>query len=79
MIKPHDNSNFRNIIESGIPYIDKTLFIKSFIKENIQRLILCRPSRTGKSLTLSTFRYFSSIPIDSGFDLNNSWVVNTRI
>ena len=53
MTKPHDNCNFRRIIESGTPYIDKTLFIKSVMQENAQRLILCRPSRTGKSPTFN--------------------------
>ncbi|MDE6649412.1 MAG: ATP-binding protein [Muribaculaceae bacterium] len=50
--------DFRNIREAGSVYIDKTQFIEKIIRQNNQFMFLARPRRFGKSLFLSTLRYF---------------------
>ena len=51
-------SNFREYIEQGYYYVDKTEFIRpAFLGTNPQLLIL-RPRRFGKSLFQSTLKYF---------------------
>ena len=43
-------------------YIDKTKFIVQIIESKQSNLLLCRPRRTGKTLTASTLGYFCSYP-----------------
>jgi len=55
---PIGQSDFRNIIEEGDYYVDKTLFIKEVIKDSVNILLFPRPRRFGKTLNLTTLRYF---------------------
>ena len=55
-------SDFRNFIESGSFFIDKTLLIKEIIKDKSGVLLFPRPRRFGKTLNMSMIKYF--------FDLN---------
>ena len=50
--------DFRTVIEGGYLYIDKTSFINTILDEGGKYYFLARPRRFGKSLFLSTLRYF---------------------
>ena len=47
-------SNFKNIIEAGFLYVDKTRQIYQMVKEPFGQFFFSRPRRFGKSLTVST-------------------------
>jgi hypothetical protein len=51
-------SNFREFIEKGNLYIDKTLFIEHIIDNPSKVLLFTRPRRMGKTLNLDTLRNF---------------------
>ncbi|MBD5182091.1 MAG: AAA family ATPase [Bacteroidales bacterium] len=55
---PLGQQDFKEIREQKLVYIDKTMFIDKILKRKIQYLFLARPRRFGKSLFLSTLRYF---------------------
>ncbi len=50
--------NFKDIIESGYYYVDKTLFIKELLDLRGKVNLFTRPRRFGKTLNLSMLRYF---------------------
>ena len=50
--------DFRMLREVDAVYIDKTAFIEKIVRSRIQYYFLARPRRFGKSLFLSTLRYF---------------------
>lgn len=50
--------DFRLLREGGAVYVDKTSFIGKIVRSNNQYYFLARPRRFGKSLFLSTLRYF---------------------
>ncbi|SDC17196.1 PD-(D/E)XK nuclease superfamily protein [Paenibacillus sp. UNCCL117] len=51
-------SDFREVIEDGYYYIDKSLFIRELIDIGSKSILLPRPRRFGKTLNLSMLRYF---------------------
>jgi len=51
-------SDFKEVIEEGYYYVDKTLFIKELQNIDGKVLLLPRPRRFGKTLNLSMLRYF---------------------
>lgn len=51
-------TDFKEIIEKDLYYIDKTLIIKEFLEDSGKIVLLPRPRRFGKTLNLSTIRYF---------------------
>lgn len=51
-------SDFKEIIEDGYYYVDKTLFIKELKRTNGKVLLIPRPRRFGKTLNLSMLKYF---------------------
>lgn len=55
--------DFGSIIENGVYYVDKSLFIEELLRSKASPVLFTRPRRFGKSLNLSMLRYF--------FDLNN--------
>ncbi len=55
--------NFRDLVEGGYAYVDKTYFIKELLDNGIPVTLLIRPRRFGKTLTLSMVKEF--------FDINN--------
>lgn len=50
--------NFKDIVESGYYYIDKSLFIKELLDLKGKVNLFIRPRRFGKTLNLSMLRYF---------------------
>ena len=58
--------SFRTIREEGCYYVDKTLMIKEYFKDNFKRKVLFAcPRRFGKTLTMTMFRDFLDIRQDS--------------
>ena len=53
---------FHELIESNSYYVDKTPFIRTVFQDNgAEVLLITRPRRFGKTLTMSTFHDFLAI------------------
>src|SRR3990167_8444375 len=50
--------DYKNLIEDGYVYVDKTLLIKEFWENKSKVTLVTRPRRFGKSISLSMLRYF---------------------
>ena len=50
--------NFRNLIQNGCYYVDKTQYLRTIFNYGNDRLLMLRPRRFGKTLMMSTIRYF---------------------
>lgn len=55
---PIGYDDFREVIEGGFYYVDKTLFIKTLLDRKGKANLFTRPRRFGKSLNISMLRYF---------------------
>lgn len=55
---PIGQQDFKALRENNALYIDKTAFIEKMVESGSQYYFLARPRRFGKSLFLSTLRYF---------------------
>lgn len=55
---PIGQQDFKGLRESGCVYIDKTQFIRQIVGSGHQYFFLARPRRFGKSLFLSTLKWF---------------------
>lgn len=55
---PLGQSDFKNLIDKGFYYVDKTLFVKEIIDASAESILVPRPRRFGKTLNLSTLKYF---------------------
>ena len=64
---PYGESNFKKIITQGFLYIDKTKYIE-ILEQSGSYNILLRPRRFGKSLILSTIRYYYDIHCKDEFE-----------
>ena len=54
-------SDFKEVIEDGYYYVDKTLFIDELKRTNGKVILITRPRRFGKTLNLSMLKYFYEI------------------
>ena len=73
---------FHELIESNSYYVDKTPLIRTVFKENTSKVMLItRPRRFGKTLTMSTFYDFLSLNIENPGDvsLQEKWFKDTKI
>ena len=73
---------FHELIESNSYYVDKTGFIKTVFAENASKVMLiARPKRFGKTLTMSTFYDFLSLDPYAPDDVSRQekWFKDTRI
>ena len=62
---------FHELIENNCYYVDKTPFIRTVFKENTSKVMLItRPRRFGKTLTMSTFYDFLSLNIENPGDVS---------
>ena len=53
---------FHKLIEKNYYYVDKTPFIKTIFEDNdVDVMLITRPRRFGKTLTMSTFYDFLSL------------------
>jgi Predicted AAA-ATPase/PD-(D/E)XK nuclease superfamily len=66
---PVGYSDFKNLREQELYYVDKTLLIKKIWENPSQVLLFPRPRRFGKTLNLSMMRYFFEKTEDSNADL----------
>ena len=74
--------SFHELIESNSYYVDKTPFIRTIFKDNTSKVMLItRPRRFGKTLTMSTFYDFLSLNIENPGDvsLQEKWFKDTKI
>ena len=53
--------DFREIIEQDYYYVDKTKFIEEILNDGAKIKLFCRPRRFGKTLNMSTIKYFFDI------------------
>lgn len=68
--------DYKKMIDQDCVYIDKTLFIKEFWKDTSEAILITRPRRFGKTITLSMVKYFFELGIGSNsylFDKSNIW------
>jgi hypothetical protein len=73
---------FHKLIESDCYYVDKTLFIRTVFQDNQSDVMLItRPRRFGKTLTMSTFYDFLSLDPENPGDVSRQekWFKNTEI
>ena len=57
-IYPIGQQDFKTLRSDGSLYVDKTRFVERIIRSSSKYFFLARPRRFGKSLFLSTLRYF---------------------
>ncbi len=55
---PKGHSDFKEIRQEGLYYIDKSLFIEEIIADKTKIILLPRPRRFGKTINLSLLKYF---------------------
>ena len=84
MVKPVNigAESFHELIESNSYYVDKTPFIRTVFQEIASKvLLITRPRRFGKTLTMSTFHDFLAINPDNPEDLSRQklWFKDTAI
>ena len=73
---------FHKLIENDCYYVDKTPFIRTVFKENkADVMLITRPRRFGKTLTMSTFYDFLSLNIENPGDMSfqEKWFKDTKI
>ncbi|MGL5356860.1 MAG: AAA family ATPase, partial [Cetobacterium sp.] len=55
---PVGKSDFKKLIKGNYYYVDKTGFIEEILEKSSEVTLICRPRRFGKTLNMSTLRYF---------------------
>ena len=55
---PIGQQDFKTLRKDDALYIDKTAFVEKIVRSRSKYYFLARPRRFGKSLFLSTLRYF---------------------
>ena len=76
------SESFHKLIEKNCYYVDKTAFIKTVFEENQSDVMLItRPRRFGKTLTMSTFYDFLSLNPENPGDVScqEKWFKDTEI
>ena len=76
---------FKKIIEENYYYIDKTKFIEDVLIDGAEVKLFCRPRRFGKTLNMSTLKYFFDIEnkdenrkLFNGLYIENSPLINEQ-
>ena len=68
---PTGKQTFKAFIKGNYYFVDKTKYIKSvFQDDSSQVLLITRPRRFGKTLTMSMFEAFLSLNYDDPNDLS---------
>ena len=73
---------FHEFIERNSYYVDKTKFIRTVFQENTSKVVLItRPRRFGKTLTMSTFYDFLALNPEKPGDVSRQekWFKDTKI
>ena len=63
---PIGREDFKEIRENDFYYVDKTKYIEELLLDGTQVKLFCRPRRFGKTLSMSTLRYFFDIKNGEG-------------
>ncbi|MBQ8707609.1 MAG: AAA family ATPase, partial [Succinivibrionaceae bacterium] len=84
MVKPINTGAelFHELVESDCYYVDKTPFIETVFNQNKSKVMLItRPRRFGKTLTMSTFYDFLSFNPENPDDVSRQegWFKDTEI
>ena len=71
--------NFKKVINENCYYVDKTKYIEDILKDKSEIKLFTRPRRFGKTLNMSTLKYFFDIhnkdenrKLFSGLDIEKS-------
>ncbi len=67
---PIGYSNFKEIVDGGFNFVDKSLLIKEVI-EDVKAVLITRPRRFGKTLNMSMLHYFFDIRQDAAYLFKN--------
>lgn len=62
---PIGNSDFKDVRDQNLYYIDKTLMIKDFIEMRDKVALIARPRRFGKTINMTMIREFFDMTVDS--------------
>jgi len=66
--QPIGVDDFKEIVESDLYFIDKSLFIKEVIDDSSKVVLIARPRRFGKTLNMSLLRYyFEKTEVDTSY------------
>ncbi len=60
--------DFKTFIDKGYYYVDKTQYLKPIFEAADAPLLILRPRRFGKTLMMSTLRYFLEMDYDNPTD-----------
>ena len=71
--------DFKKIIEENYYYVDKTKFIEDIINDGAQVKLFTRPRRFGKTLNMSTLKYFFDIKEKNKELFKNLYIENSPI
>ena len=68
---PYGKCDFKTIVKGNYYFVDKTRYLKSvFQEDSSQVLLITRPRRFGKTLTMNMFEAFLSLNYDDPNDLS---------
>ena len=73
------SSEFREFIQNGSLYVDKTEFIEHILEEASRALLFTRPRRTGKSLNLDMLRTFLDCKQDTKELFKGLYIEGSRV
>ena len=62
------NESFKDFIRDSCYYVDKTQYLKTIFNYRGSRLLMLRPRRFGKTLMVSTIRYFFEMSYENPGD-----------
>lgn len=65
-VMPVGVDNFRELVENGYYFVDKTNFIKELLDNKNKVTLITRPRRFGKTLTMRMLQEFFDVNSDSG-------------
>ena len=65
-VMPVGVDNFRELVDNGYYFVDKTNFIKELLDNKNKVTLITRPRRFGKTLTMRMLQEFFDVNSDSG-------------
>ena len=65
---PNGISNYKELVEDGYYYVDKTMYIEKLENLTDKRIMFLRPRKFGKTLFTSVLEYYYGIEHESEFD-----------
>ena len=72
--------DFAKLLLESTVFVDKSLFIKEFLEDNSDVVLITRPRRWGKSLNMDMLGRFLAIEVDAqGFPLPQGSSINHKL